>query len=48
MLFKACSIASVCYDEDYSNEDYDFDSGIVGTLDTHLDFSSPLGLGLRK
>jgi phospholipid-translocating ATPase len=24
MEFKACSIGSVCYDEDYKEEDYDY------------------------
>lgn len=24
MEFKACTIASVCYDEDYKDEDYDY------------------------
>lgn len=25
MQFKACSISSVCYDEDYKEEDYEYE-----------------------
>ena len=25
MEFKACSVGSVCYDEDYKDEDYNYD-----------------------
>ena len=46
MLFKACSIASVCYDEDYDNNDYDFDNRLKGHLDEHLDFTPKLDLSL--
>ena len=38
MLFKACSIATVCYDEDYLTEDYEFEPNLKGKLDNSLDF----------
>jgi P-type E1-E2 ATPase len=27
MQFKACSVGSVCYDEEYKDEDYEYEMG---------------------
>lgn len=30
MQFKACTIGSVCYDEDYKDDDYEYENGDGG------------------